>query len=110
MVNCEFVIYPMIVFDSPQILTVSLAFQVEIATWHVQLPQNVPSAVQVETASQLYVKLIPVLRVVLVAGVVWNAMETAANKAALKATVSCSVRMTQISASSAAQSTKTSAS
>ena len=63
-------------------LTVSLAFQVEIATWHVQLLQNVPLAAQVETASQLYVKLILVLRVVLVAGVVWNAMETAANKAA----------------------------
>ena len=91
-------------------LTVSLAFQVEIAIWHVQLPQNVPLAAQVETASQLYVKLILVLRVVLVAGVVWNAMETAANKAALEATVSCSVRLTQLSASSSAQSTKTSAS
>ena len=44
--------------------------------------RNVPLAAQVETASQLYVKLILVMRVVLVAGVVWNAMETAANKAA----------------------------
>ena len=65
----------------------------EIVTWNARLPQNAHSAVQGETVQQLYAKLILVNRVVLVVGVVWNAMEAAVTKVAHQAIVSCTVRV-----------------
>ena len=81
----------------------------EIATWNARLPQNAHSVVQREIVQQLYAKLILVNRVVLVVGVVWNAMEATVSKVAQKATVSCSARLTQRNVIRDAQSTKTSA-
>ena len=80
-----------------------------IVTWNAWLPQNAHLAVQAETVQQLYAKLILVNRVVLVVGVVWNAMEAAVSKVAQKATVSCSVRVRERNVIKGAQSTKTSA-
>ena len=74
----------------------------EIVTWNARLPLNAHSAVQEETVQQLYAKLILVNRVVLVVGVVWNAMEAAVTKAAHQATVSCSVRGREINVISGA--------
>ena len=81
----------------------------EIVTWNARLPQNAHSAVQEETVQQLYAKLILVNRVVLVVGVVWNAMEAAVSKVAHQATVSCSARLSERNVIRVAQSTKTSA-
>ena len=81
----------------------------EIVTWNARLPQNAHSAVQEETVQQLYAKLILVNRVVLVVGVVWNAMEAAVSKGVHQATVSCSVRGSERNVIRVAQSTKTSA-
>ena len=65
----------------------------EIVTWNAWLPLSAHSAVQGESVQLLYANLTLVNRVVLVVGVVWNAMEAAVTKDAHQATVSCSVRV-----------------